>query len=120
MATVDAAVLEQELADFVLIEITHKFEIRPREYISKTVTISVHKDESLFDILTDKVPAFGHWVFLDCSALGPAWRKYGSVPAEVIKPYVDDYLHTLFRIGKPTYQKIKLTHNDPRFWELFL
>ena len=41
------------------------------------------------------------------------------VPAEVIKPYVDDHLHTLFRLGDPTYQKIKLTHNDPRFWGLF-
>jgi hypothetical protein len=121
-AIADAAALEHELAACLFMEITHKFQIEPGVYLRYVVTIAVRETESLFDVLTEKVAAFRHWVFLDCTALGPGWRRHNhgvTVPAEVIKPYVDDHLHTLFRIGNPTYQKIKLTHNDPRFWGLF-
>ena len=78
----------------------------------------MREEESLFEVLITKVAALEYWVSLDCSVIGPAWSKYGNVTAEVIKPQVDEYLHTLFRIKEPSYQKIKLTHNDPRFWDL--
>lgn len=122
-AIADAAALEHEMAACLFLEITHKFQIKPGVHLRKVVTIAVRETESLFDVLIEKVAAFRHWVFLDCTTLGPGWRKHTNsgvrVPAEVIKPYVDDHLHTLFRLGDPTYQKIKLTHNDPRFWGLF-
>ena len=128
-AIADAAALEHEMADFLFMEITHELDCqiqglpRKEKHLRYTVTIAVRETESLFDVLIDKVAAFRHWLKLECG-FGPWWRKRHdsggpTVPAEDIKPYVDEHLRTLFRRRDPTLQTIRLQHNDPRFWDLF-
>ena len=122
-AIADAAALEHEMVACLILRITHVKEIRSGVHMREVVTIGVRETESLFDVLIEKVAAFRHWVFLDCCVpIGPGWMKHTNsetTEAEFIKPYVDDFLHTLFRIGDPTYYEISLTHNDPRFWDRF-